>query len=215
MLGRAIYKASASMVSSLRLSSAHTFPLLHTPTIVHPTRSFSFTPTVLGLEDFFDSSKGWVWNEKELPTGRAWLAAELRNKSFDDLHSLWWVCCKEKNKLYSQQMEARRFDIFFPHKDRIQQVKLTMSRLKLVIWERREAWMQAQAILKTEQARQELLDSGMSTEEVEDRLVEMFPVPIVDSGKAVERKRWTMKTSRTMTYRTKKSKAKNSNWSVV
>ena len=42
-----------------------------------------------GLEDFLDKAKPG----EALYVGRAWAAAELRRKSFDDLHKLWWVVC--------------------------------------------------------------------------------------------------------------------------
>ncbi|KAJ3269701.1 39S ribosomal protein L47, mitochondrial [Terramyces sp. JEL0728] len=112
-------------------------------------RRFSSTPRNLGLEEFFDNSKGWVWEEQALKTGRAWMSSELRNKSFDDLHSLWWVCIKEMNKLLSQQQEARRFKVFFTQDTRKHQVKLTMARIKQVLWERRSNWMEANGIYKS------------------------------------------------------------------
>ncbi|KAJ3308815.1 hypothetical protein HDV04_000767 [Boothiomyces sp. JEL0838] len=111
-------------------------------------RRFSSTPRNFGLEEFFDSNKGWVWEEQALKTGRAWMSSELRNKSFEDLHSLWWVCIKEMNKLLSQQQEARRFKVFFTQDTRKHQVKLTMARIKQVLWERRKNWMEANEIYK-------------------------------------------------------------------
>ncbi|RKO88740.1 mitochondrial 39-S ribosomal protein L47 (MRP-L47)-domain-containing protein, partial [Blyttiomyces helicus] len=77
------------------------------------------TPIRRGLEDFFEKEGAWVWDSKAIPTGRHWNAAELRNKSFDELHKLWWVCIKEQNKLYSQKEEARRLVANFPHRDRL------------------------------------------------------------------------------------------------
>ncbi|TPX67780.1 hypothetical protein SpCBS45565_g03586 [Spizellomyces sp. 'palustris'] len=136
-----------------------------------------------GLQDFFDNEKGWTWSESALPTGRAWLAAELRKKSFEDLHQLWWVCIKEQNKIYSQKEEARRFSLFFPHKDRLFQVKLTMNRIKQVVWERRTQWVRAQAVVQRERRAEELRTEGLSEVMIEQKLEEMFPVPIENIGK--------------------------------
>ncbi|KAI8920371.1 mitochondrial 39-S ribosomal protein L47 (MRP-L47)-domain-containing protein [Powellomyces hirtus] len=137
-----------------------------------------------GLEDFFETTdKGWSWTDSEVPTGRAWLAAELRTKSFEDMHQLWWVCIKEQNKLYSQKEEARRFGLYFPHKERLHEVKLTMKRLKQVLWERRISWFRAQAVLKREQKAAALRKEGLSESAVAAKMAELFPTPVEDIGR--------------------------------
>ncbi|ORY30486.1 hypothetical protein BCR33DRAFT_724306 [Rhizoclosmatium globosum] len=82
-----------------------------------------------GLLDFFDSEKGWYWNDTDPKTGRGWTCAELRNKSFYDLHKLWWICIKEQNKLLSQKDEARMFKVIFPNGVRLQQVRMPFLEL--------------------------------------------------------------------------------------
>lgn len=40
--------------------------------------------------------------------GRSWSVAELRRKSWKELHKLWWVCVKERNIMFTQQLERTR-----------------------------------------------------------------------------------------------------------
>lgn len=59
-----------------------------------------------GLWDFFYSK------EKPLNTpaedkahGRAWTVEELRRKNWEELHALWWVCIKERNRIATGNAE--------------------------------------------------------------------------------------------------------------
>ncbi|KAJ3145896.1 39S ribosomal protein L47, mitochondrial [Geranomyces variabilis] len=188
----AIIAAPTTTTATSRLSSTQATASPTTPTSAPVQTTAPISPAAAqnnlglrrGLEDFFEESLGrWSWNEEEVPTGRAWLAAELRTKSFEDLHCLWWTCIKEQNRLYSQKEESRRFNIFFPHRQRLNECKLTMKRIKLVLWERRIAWFRAQAVLKREERRAALVESGLSPAEVDAKMAELFPVPIADIGR--------------------------------
>ncbi|KIO27022.1 hypothetical protein M407DRAFT_243484 [Tulasnella calospora MUT 4182] len=83
-------------------------------------------------------------------SGRAWEAVELRRKSFQDLHTLWYVCIRERNLLATQRAEFRRLNIGLDGStnlmDKDKRVRKTMKLIKLVLNERRLAYEQAKAI---------------------------------------------------------------------
>ncbi|KAF8158155.1 mitochondrial 39-S ribosomal protein L47 (MRP-L47)-domain-containing protein [Crassisporium funariophilum] len=87
-------------------------------------------------------------------TGRAWRAAELRNKSFKDLHTLWYVGLREKNLLASQKEEVRRMGVTNSSMqvsiDKVRNCRKTMGRIKAVLNERRLAYLGAVEIAETE-----------------------------------------------------------------
>ncbi|TFK52580.1 MRP-L47-domain-containing protein [Heliocybe sulcata] len=81
------------------------------------------------------------------PSGRSWSAAELRRKSFRDLHTLWYVLLRERNLLATQKEEARRLgaaqavNVAYPAK--LIAVRKSMARIKYVLNERRLAYVSA------------------------------------------------------------------------
>ncbi|KAL1914218.1 mitochondrial 54S ribosomal protein uL29m [Calcarisporiella thermophila] len=130
-----------------------------------PTEDISGTSESSGLWAFFE-------NKQALPaqkwTGRAWRASELRQKSFEDLHALWYVLLKERNLLYTQKEEARRLrvpDNAWTNEGRLVKVKKSMARLKFVLNERRIAYEKAQK-LKSEEMLIEKVDEQLSKDNV-------------------------------------------------
>jgi large subunit ribosomal protein L47 len=62
-----------------------------------------------GLWEFFqDRKKVLNTPEEDSEHGRAWSVEELRHKSWDDLHKLWWVCIKERNRISTAQWEREK-----------------------------------------------------------------------------------------------------------
>jgi large subunit ribosomal protein L47 len=48
--------------------------------------------------------------EEDIAFGRPWCVEELRGKSWEDLHALWWVCAKERNRIATESYERKRLD---------------------------------------------------------------------------------------------------------
>lgn len=66
--------------------------------------------------------------------GRAWSAAELRRKSFKDLHTLWYVVVRERNLLETQALEAKRLGVmleFTPIQQRVFRVNPFLLHIRL------------------------------------------------------------------------------------
>ncbi|TGZ84424.1 MRP-L47-domain-containing protein [Ascodesmis nigricans] len=106
-----------------------------------------------GLWGFFHEKKCLPTPEEDHAHGRAWTAAELRIKSWDDLHRLWWACVKERNIIATQQKERERLDPGYGEyesEEREAEVIKTQKRIRYVLTERYYAWEEAREIAETD-----------------------------------------------------------------
>jgi len=87
-------------------------------------------------------------------SGRPWFASELRQKSFKDLHTLWYVCLREKNLLATQREEVRRMGATHSELQvssaKVRNCQKTMARIKAVLNERRLAYVGAVELAEKE-----------------------------------------------------------------
>lgn len=91
--------------------------------------------------------------EEDDEHGRAWCVEELRHKSWEDLHALWWVCAKERNRIATEAYERKRIDAGygdFESKRRDVTVRLTQRAIKQVLTERFYSWRDAEAIAQND-----------------------------------------------------------------
>ena len=61
-----------------------------------------------GLWQFsYGKDKLLLTPDEDAEHGRAWIVEELRHKSWEDLHRLWWVCVKEQNRIATHRREKQ------------------------------------------------------------------------------------------------------------
>ncbi|KAJ4164582.1 hypothetical protein LMH87_006251 [Akanthomyces muscarius] len=100
-----------------------------------------------GLWGFFPEPNKLMWTPAETEKhGRAWRVEELRRKSWEDLHALWWTCCRERNMLATSKAELERTKLGFGEREieaRELEVNKTMKAIKHTLTERQYTWEDA------------------------------------------------------------------------
>ncbi|KAF2138983.1 uncharacterized protein K452DRAFT_197910, partial [Aplosporella prunicola CBS 121167] len=100
-----------------------------------------------GLWQFFHPEKKLLHTpEEDSAHGRSWTVQELRSKSWEDLHGLWWVCVKERNRLATEAYERKRIDAGYGDYEaqgRDETIWKTMKNIKHTLTERWYAWENA------------------------------------------------------------------------
>uniref|UniRef100_A0A8C3UJ97 Large ribosomal subunit protein uL29m n=2 Tax=Catharus ustulatus TaxID=91951 RepID=A0A8C3UJ97_CATUS len=101
---------------------------------VHQVKFLHTTLSQRGLEEFFDDPGNW--GEKSVKSGDSWNVKQLRGKSSEDLHKLWYVLLKEKNMLLTLEQESKRQRKPMPSPERLEKVETSMKNIDLVVRER-------------------------------------------------------------------------------
>lgn len=105
------------------------------------------------LWQFFHDKKYLRSYEDLDNAGRPWTVPELRRKCFDDLHSLWYTCLKERNVL-AREIQVLQAEIDQPDQQFMaasDRVRDTMWRIRHVLSERAHAQENARGAFDQEQ----------------------------------------------------------------
>lgn len=90
-----------------------------------------------GLREFFDDDN---FDTTEILVGRPWRKSELRIKSNQDLHKLWYVLLKERNMIMTMEHMYRTAVEAIPNPERLDKVEESMENILSVVDERNEAY---------------------------------------------------------------------------
>ncbi|KAI0445907.1 mitochondrial 39-S ribosomal protein L47 (MRP-L47)-domain-containing protein [Xylaria telfairii] len=102
---------------------------------------------------FYGQDKTLLTPDEDVQHGRGWTVEELRHKSWEDLHKLWWVCVKEQNRLVTARKERARLQLtngLQEGADRLLEVRKTMVSIKHVLTERWYLWEDARKLAETD-----------------------------------------------------------------
>lgn len=126
---------------------------------LHPNQKNAKLDSQKGIEQFIDAEA----TAGARRTGRAWRTSELRLKSFDDLHRLWYILLKERNVLLTERAWCKTNGRYWTNgHSNMGKVRVSMARLKTVVGERLRAAKLRRAALAPHQPGEKDLDPDAS-----------------------------------------------------
>jgi len=132
MLSRVFHRvAKLKCVESNQISRIQPF---------HLTATKCETSENKNLNQFFEDPKNL--KENVIRVGRQWKIDELRLKSNQDLHKLWFVLLKERNMLMTMEEAYKEAVEKFPNPERLDKVEESMENLESVVRERNRAYFE-------------------------------------------------------------------------
>ena len=67
------------------------------------------------------------WGKERVRVGRSWTQPELRLKSNEDLHKLWYILLKERNMLLTMEEAYKVEALEMPNPERLDKVSSAIS----------------------------------------------------------------------------------------
>ncbi|EMR69743.1 putative 50s ribosomal protein l4 protein [Eutypa lata UCREL1] len=102
---------------------------------------------------FYAKDKPLLTPDEDAEHGRAWTVEELRHKSWEDLHRLWWVCVKEQNRIATHRREKQTLKLqtgVEETAERLAEVRKTMKAIKHALTERFYLWEDARTLAESD-----------------------------------------------------------------
>lgn len=100
---------------------------------LHPNQANAVLDSQRAIDQFLDMGT----SAGARRVGRAWRVSELRLKSFDDLHKLWFIMLKERNVLLTERAWCKTNGRHWTNgASNMYKIKTSMGRVKCVVGER-------------------------------------------------------------------------------
>ncbi|RYO77042.1 hypothetical protein DL766_006876 [Monosporascus sp. MC13-8B] len=102
---------------------------------------------------FYGRDKLLLTPEEDAEHGRGWTVEELRHKSWEDLHKLWWVCVKEQNRIATHRREKQNMRLkngVEETAERLAEVRKTMKAIRHALTERYYLWEDARELAESD-----------------------------------------------------------------